>query len=112
MENKEVTNVPYVKPTVDKLAEAFSEFKIPKEVLEAKKMGLNLIGSLGFTKIMMFANQTQLTNDDIDYYMNRPPRTMEDESYDEMKLRTKFANVLYKYRSHLYDYSVYAKTIN
>jgi hypothetical protein len=31
----------------------------------------------------------------------------EDESYDEMKARTRFAQKLLKYRAYLYDYSVY-----
>ena len=60
-----------------------------------------------FLKTMIFANEVQLSNDNIDYYMNIPPRRQEDESYDEMKLRNKFANALLKYRAYLYDYSVY-----
>ena len=55
----------------------------------------------------MFASSVELKNDNIDYYMACPPRRMEDESYDNMKLRTRFANALLKYRAHLYDYSVY-----
>jgi len=56
---------------------------------------------------MLFANDVELTNENIDYYMNRPPYRLEDESYDDMKSRTRFANALLKYRSKLYDYSVY-----
>ena len=100
---------PKVKPSVDKLAEAFNEYKLPEEVLTAFKMGIPLIGSLKFTKMMMFANEVQLNNSDIDWYMDRPSYTMEDETKEEMKLRGKFAKVLYKHRSHLYDYSVFNK---
>ena len=57
----------------------------------------------------MFANQVQLTNDDIDYFVSTPPRRMEDESYEDMKARTRLTNKLNKYREHLYDYSVYEK---
>ena len=82
------------------LAQKFADFKIPDEFRRG-------FGSNNFIKMMLFANDTQLTNDDIDYYMNRPPYRMEDESYDDMKSRTRFTNKLLKYRSKLYDYSVY-----
>jgi hypothetical protein len=86
------------------LAQKFNEFKLPKEIVEAYRAGMPMIGSLGFTKMMMFANQEKITNDDIDYFMSCPPRRMEDESYEDMKTRTQFANKLYKYRPYLYDY--------
>jgi hypothetical protein len=82
------------------LAQKFADFKIPSEF----KRGF---GSPKFIKMMLFANEVQLTNDNIDYYMACPPKRMEDESYDDMKVRTRFANALLKYRSKLYDYSVY-----
>jgi hypothetical protein len=82
------------------LAQKFADFKIPSEF----KRGY---GSLNFIKTMMFASSVDLTNDDIDYYMACPPRRMEDESYEDMKSRTKFAKMLLKYRSRLYDYSVF-----
>jgi hypothetical protein len=91
------------------LAQKYAEFEIPKEIKSAYKAGVQLAGSLGFTKIMMFANENQITNDDIDWFTNRPPRTMEGESYEDMKMRTKLANAFYKYRAYLYDYSVYEK---
>jgi len=82
------------------LAQKFSDFKIPSEF----KRGY---GSTNFIKTMMFASNVELTNDDIDYYMACPPKRMEDESYEDMKLRTRFANALLKYRAYLYDYSVF-----
>jgi len=57
----------------------------------------------------MFANEVQLTNDDIDYFVSTPPHRMEDESYEDMKTRTQFTKKLNKYRAYLYDYSVYNK---
>jgi hypothetical protein len=57
----------------------------------------------------MFANENQITNDDIDYYMNINPQRQEDETVEQMKSRGKFSQALYKYRAHLYDYSVYEK---
>jgi len=89
------------------LAKEFAEFDLPKDVKAAYKAGMPLIGSLGFTKMMMFANQVQLTNDDIDYFVSMPPRRMEDESYEDMRLRGRFTQKLNKYRPYLYDYSVY-----
>jgi hypothetical protein len=91
------------------LAKQFSEFKLPDEVKYAFKSGVQLIGSLSFTKMMMFANEVQLTNDDIDYFMNMRPQRQEDESYEDMKMRGKFSKALLKYRSQLYDYSTYNK---
>jgi len=82
------------------LAQKFADFKIPSEFRRG-------YGSTNFIKMMMFANEVQLNNDAIDYYMACPPHRMEDESYDDMKARTRFANALLKYRSKLYDYSVY-----
>jgi len=91
------------------LAQKFADYQLPDAVKEAFKKGLPMIGSLNFTKMMLFANEVQLTNDNIDYYMNIPPRRMEGETKEEMKLRGKFANALYKYRAYLYDYSVFEK---
>jgi hypothetical protein len=91
------------------LAQKYAEFEIPKEIKSAYKAGVQLAGSLGFTKIMMFANENQITNDDIDYYMNQKAMRGEDETFEEYKQRSRFANVLYKYRKYLYDYSVYEK---
>jgi hypothetical protein len=82
------------------LAQKYADFKIPSEF----KRGY---GSINFIKTMLFANEVQLTNDDIDYYMSIPPRRQEDESYEDMKLRGKLSNALLKYRSKLYDYSVF-----
>ena len=82
------------------LAQKFADFKIPSEF----KRGY---GATNFIKMMLFANEVQLNNDVIDYYMACPPYRMEDESYDDMKARTRFANALLKYRSKLYDYSFY-----
>jgi hypothetical protein len=82
------------------LAQKYADFKIPTEF----KRGY---GSINFIKTMLFANEVQLNNDNIDYYMACPPKRMEDESYDDMKSRTRFANALLKYRAHLYNYSVY-----
>jgi uncharacterized protein YcgL (UPF0745 family) len=84
------------------LAQKYADFKIPSEF----KRGY---GSPNFIKTMLFANEVQLTNDDIDYYMSIPPQRQEDESYDDMKQRNKLANAMLKYRSKLYDYSVYEK---
>jgi hypothetical protein len=82
------------------LAQKFADFKIPSEF----KRGY---GSTNFIKMMLFANEVQLTNDNIDYYMNIPPQRQEDESYEDMKVRGRFSKALLKYRSKLYDYSVY-----
>jgi hypothetical protein len=82
------------------LAQKFADFKIPSEF----KRGY---GAVNFIKMMLFANEVQLSNDDIDYYMNVPPQRQEDESYEDMRIRGRLSKALLKYRSKLYDYSVY-----
>jgi len=77
------------------LAQKFADYK-PKD---------HYVGN--FYKTMLFAHENQLNNDAIDYYMACPPHRMEDESYEDMKARTRFAQKLTKYREYLYDYSVY-----
>ena len=91
------------------LAKQFAEFNLPEDVKNAYKAGVPLVGSLNFTKMMMFANQVQLTNEDMDYFASMPPKRMEDESYEDMKMRTRFTQKLHKYRAYLYDYSIYEK---
>ena len=82
---------------VTELAQKFADYKLPNEYRVRNH----------FVTMMVFAHENQLNNDAIDYYMACPPRRMEDESYEEMKVRTRFAQKLTKYRAYLYDYSVY-----
>jgi len=89
------------------LAQKYAEFEIPAELKSAHKAGMQLVGSLAFTKMMLFANENKVNNDDIDYYMNQRPMRGEDETYEDFKSRSKFAKALYKYRRYLYDYTVF-----
>ena len=82
---------------VTELAQKFADYKLSNDYRVRSQ----------FVKMMVFAHENQLTNEAIDYYMNCPPRRMEDESYEAMQARTRFAQKLLKYRSYLYDYSVY-----
>ena len=81
------------------LAEKFAEFKAP----EVNGM------SKGFVKAIAFAQTVKLTNSDIDFYMNQRPMRQEDETPEQLKSRSRFSKVLYKYRPFLYDYSVFEK---
>jgi len=91
------------------LAQKFAEYQVPAEIKSAYKSGAQLIGSLGFTKMMLFANEVQLTNDNIDYFMDLGVTRTEDETSEQFRQRSKFAKALLKYRPHLYDYSIYNK---
>ena len=91
------------------LAQKFAEYDLPADVKSAYKAGMPLIGSLAFTKMMMFANENQITNNDIDYYMNQKPMRSDDETPEQFRQRSKLSKALYKYRRYLYDYSVYEK---
>ena len=91
------------------LAQKYAEFDVPAELKSAHKAGMQLVGSLAFTKMMLFANEVKLTNDDIDYYMAQRPMRSEDETPEGFRQRSKLAKALLKYRAYLYDYSVFEK---
>jgi hypothetical protein len=77
------------------------------EKYQAFKADQLYAGTSNFYRMMFFAQKNNLTNDDMDYYFNRPGRRQEDETKEEMQLRGKFTKALVKYRAYLYDYSVY-----
>ena len=77
------------------------------EKYQAFKANPKYAGASNFYKMMFFAQENNLTNDDIDQYFNRTGRRQEDETKEEMQLRGKFTKALVKYRAYLYDYSVY-----
>ena len=81
------------------LAQKYAEFKTPDVSGYSKS----------FLKMMLFAQEVKLTNSDIDFYMNQRPMRQDDETSEELKSRSRFSKVLYKYRPFLYDYSVYEK---
>ena len=87
------------------LAQKFANYQLPSEL----KLAYKAIGSLGFIKALSFAQENNITNSDIDYYMNMPPKRQEGETYEEMKIRSKFSKALLKYRPYLYDYTAYNK---
>ena len=91
------------------LAQKYAAFEVPAELKHAHRAGVQLVGSLAFTKMMLFANENEITNNDIDYYMAQRPMKHEDETPEEFRQRSKFAKVLLKYRRYLYDYSVFEK---
>lgn len=77
------------------------------EKYQSFKTNPKYAGASNFYKMMFFAQENNLTNDDVDYYINRMGHTQEEETRDELQLRRKFTNALIKYRAFLYDYSVY-----
>lgn len=100
---------PNPKPKQELLAKLFSNYKVPKEVYEAQKMGMAMIGSKNFTKVILFANEVQLNNEDIDYWCHQKPERKDGEVYNTYKDRQKFSHFLDKFRSYLYDFSVYGE---
>lgn len=86
------------------LANKYAEFQIPPQIKQVvKSQGL----SLSSTKMVLFSDETQLSNDDIDYYMALKPARMEDESFADYKNRRVFTKQLLKKRTLVFDYSVY-----
>jgi len=91
------------------LAQKYAAFDVPAELKSAHKAGMQLVGSLAFTKMMLFANEVKLTNDDINFFMSMSPNRTGDETPEQFKQRSKLSKALLKYRAQLYDYSVYEK---
>ena len=86
------------------LANQYTEFKLPLEMKKTIRAN-NL--SLSAAKMGLFADNVNLSNDDIDNYMALPPERIEDESFEDYKNRRVFTKHLFKRRSLIYDYSVY-----
>ena len=86
------------------LSEKFNDFKIPEEVHEQVKMGLITMPK-NMLKMVLFAGENKLTNENIDYWMAIKPERQSDESMSVYKARQKFQSALAKYRPYLYDYS-------
>ncbi|MBS1737520.1 MAG: hypothetical protein JSS98_13060 [Bacteroidetes bacterium] len=83
------------------LAEKFLDYQ-----REAHKRGFNIGGSIAFTKMLSFAKENNINNIDVDFYMSLPPYKQEDETKEDLKIRSKFAKALYKYRPFIYNYSI------
>ena len=92
------------------LLEKFDTFKIPEEVIAQVKMGLITMPK-NMLKVILFAGENNLTNENIDYWMSIKPERQPDENFVEYKLRQKFQSALAKYRPYLYDYSENVKTL-
>ena len=60
--------------------------------------------------MMLFAEKVKLSNENIDFFMALKPQRMGDETKEQLKMRSVFSKQLLKFRSKLYDYSVYNKT--
>ena len=86
------------------LANKYAEFKIPPDL---KQVALSRQLSLSATKMVLFSDHVQLSNDDIDYYMALKPERMEDEDGEDYKNRRIFTKQLFKNRTLVFDYSVY-----
>ena len=86
----------------------YAGFEIPDEIKQMEKIAKTpVIGSKGMTKMVLFADQEKIDNSIIDHYMKIPPQRQEGETQEEYKNRTRFQKALVKYRSYIYDYSVY-----
>lgn len=92
------------------LLEKFDKFKVPVEVMNQVEMGLITMPK-NMLKMMLFAGENNLTNENIDYWMAVKPERQSDESFTDYKVRQKFQSALAKYRPYLYDYSESLKTL-
>jgi hypothetical protein len=86
------------------LLEKFTDFKIPENVLEQTKNGLITMPK-NILKMMLFAGENNLINENIDYWMSIKPERQLGESFVDYKARQKFQSALAKYRPYIYNYS-------
>lgn len=85
------------------LLEKFTNTVIPNEMKDSMKRGLITL-SRNMIKMMLFAHDNNITNENIDYWMSFGPQRQESESFAEYKDRQKFQSALAKYRPYLYYY--------
>jgi hypothetical protein len=86
------------------LGNKYLEFQFTPQV---KQLSLSRGLSLSSTKMVMFSDEVQLSNDDIDYYMALKPERMEDEDSEDYKNRRIFTKQLFKNRTLIFDHSIY-----
>ena len=65
---------------------------------------LFLFGSKSFTKMIMFKDAVNLTNDHIDMWMSLGPKREAEEPIEDYKIRRNFQNALYKFRPYIYNF--------
>jgi len=92
------------------LLEKFDTFKIPEEVKAQMELGLITMPK-NMLKMVLFAGENNLTNENIDYWMAIKPERQSDESFANYKARQKFQSALAKYRPYIYDYSENVETL-
>lgn len=94
------------RPKVELFAKLYENFTDPQPIAQQLNKGMKIFpfGSKSFTKILLFANEVQLTNNDIDYWCHQKPQRQENEDYKTYKSRLKFTQLLDKYRPYLYLY--------
>ena len=92
------------------LLNKFNEIKISEDISQKMSRGV-ITMSRNRVKMMLFAQETSLTNDNIDYWMSIKSERQSDETFTDYKSRKKFQLALLKYRPYLYDYSPYTQTI-
>lgn len=63
-------------------------------------------GNYDLNKMARFGFLVTLNNLDIDYWMSIKPARIEEESYEDYKIRQKFQRALLKYRPFIYDYPI------
>jgi len=84
------------------LANDFREFELPKDVKQTI-MSRNLSSSS--SKMAIFADTVNLTNEDVDDFTTLKPERMDDEDFKDYKNRRYFSKQLLKHRALIYDYS-------
>jgi hypothetical protein len=85
------------------LLKKFTDTVIPEEMKSAIKSGF-ITMPRNLVKMVLFTKDSQIKNEDVDYWMSFGPARQQDETFIEYKQRQKFQKALTKYRSYLYNY--------
>jgi hypothetical protein len=85
------------------LPQKFNEYKLPDEIKVAIQ-SKSLLLTENKAKMLLFA-ESNISNEDIDYWMAIKPKRDQDESFDDYKTRQKFQRNLIKYRPYIYQFN-------
>ena len=89
----------------------FAGFELPIDIQEVYRKGQQPFGPKNIAKLVLFLDENKIENfnEMYDHYISLKPQRQEGEGYEDYKNRSKFQQVLEKYKPYFYNYSVYKK---
>jgi len=85
----------------------YANYQIPDDIKQLMANGVNLFGSLNFTKMMLFLQDNPITHKQMSDILAIRPERQPDELYKDYKNRLKLQNHLFKYKPYIFNYELY-----